>query len=203
MVRITRIPIRLVACSLTISLMFLGCVHTRTIYPETTPESYHELNREIGTKHGSVIVKGSGEVFYGRRIQLTPDETIWHQRRYEEPRVFPNSNIRKLVLHDHSKGLYEGAMYGAVTGAAAGLILGALISTWFDGPVEDCSPPPDSSNGYWRSCDHDDLTVYEGMMYGTLYGALSGAAVGGIFGSVEGSHLSIRYKFPLGRTDTR
>lgn len=195
MVRITRFPIRLISCSLTISLLTAGCTHIRTVAPDSEPAQINRINREVGNQPGRLKLR-KGEVHSGQLFHIAPDTTVCLSRTFNERQAFPNGDIRHLVFPDRSRGLAEGTMYGAVTGAALGMLVGLTVLYSISQPYNgDSSPPPDSTWVCGGTGNSGDLSVVASMALGAAVGTVSGALLGSIIGNIAGSRLKIRFEF--------
>jgi hypothetical protein len=165
-----------------------GCVHSRVLTNETPPDTLAQLNQDFGGRPGTIKLH-TGEYIPCQLVHLTADSILYTNHSGTQE-AFPNSDIERVVIRDHSRGLLDGAEYGAGIGAFVGTGLGFFASILSESSA-NCS-----------DCNHDKdvLTLPEGLLFGALGGAFLGAGFGAVLGGTEGSIMEVRYSFPADKT---
>jgi hypothetical protein len=177
-------------CALAVAPLFFGCVHTRTVSPDTSPEALDGINQVIEGRPGSITLNNR-DTYHGS-FHVAFDSTVFFQGLAAERRVFPNADIRRIMIPDFPKGRIEGLGYGALTGGLIGTVLGALLYGISNDPVY--SPPPYDSTGYVDLSSHHHRSILRYLAVGAGIGAIPGATIGLAIGNQTGSLLKIRFQ---------
>jgi hypothetical protein len=180
------------------AFLLTGCMHSRILTDGTPPDSLARINLELGNRAGHLDLLDSTRI-EANRFVFDAESTFCFVKHRDQPRVFPNSDIRHVVVPDRMKGALEGLGYGALPGAIIGGAVGLLVGV---GNSQARSSgkyvPPDSTHpGYYEYHDLNLMTPLEGLALGAAIGAVPGAVLGLYMGVVGGSILEVRYQFPV------
>lgn len=170
----TNIMKRLVACSLILSTLLMGCSHLLPIKESESRTDYYTRINSGCEGEDVTITLLDGTEYSGNTVQITTEQTTWFDNDQKDVINIPTDEIKSVSYNNNGFGMGDGAIIGAGIFYTLGFILGVTT-----GPI--------SFGGSTSS------STTEHIQFGLLLGiitAIPGLLLGGIAGSAIGSETT-------------